>query len=67
MRASRRLRGAEEWAWYLLAGSTYVALAAWHKWLLNWFIGPMWLVATVCIGPALVDRRSRSEESARVK
>lgn len=42
--------------WYVLAFASYVGLAVFHKWLLNWIIGPVWLVATVAIGPALWDR-----------
>ena len=28
----------------------------WHKFLLNWFVGPFWLVAVVIVGPAIWDR-----------
>ncbi|MET0579419.1 MAG: hypothetical protein ABW122_12235 [Ilumatobacteraceae bacterium] len=55
-RGPGRLTGGEEWFWYLFAGITYISLGIWHKWLLNWFVGPVWLVATVVIGPWLVDR-----------
>lgn len=55
-RGSRRLVGAEEWFWYVAAASTYILLGIWHKWLLNWFVGPVWLVAFVVIGPWLTDR-----------
>jgi hypothetical protein len=55
-RGSRRLTGKEEWFWYLAAGVSYVILSIWHKFLLNWFVGPLWLVAIVVVGPALVDR-----------
>ena len=55
-RDPRRLTGGEEWIWYVVAAVTYISLGVWHKWLLNWFIGPAWLVATVVIGPRLVDR-----------
>lgn len=55
-RGSRRLVGAEEWFWYLAAAITYIALGIWHKWLLNWFVGPVWLVGFVVIGPWLTDR-----------
>jgi len=70
-RGSRRLTGKEEWFWYLLAAVTYIVLGIWHKWLLNWFVGPAWLVAIVVIGPWLTDRigitgrRRRSEVDAR--
>jgi len=55
-RGSRRLVGAEEWCWYLAAALSYIVLGIWHKWLLNWFVGPVWLVAVICIGPWLTDR-----------
>ena len=54
-RGSRRLVGWEEWGWYLLAAVTYIVLGIWHKWLLNWFVGPVWLVAFVVVGPWLTD------------
>ena len=55
-RGSRRLVGAEEWFWYLAAAISYILLGIWHKWLLNWFVGPVWLVAFIVIGPWLTDR-----------
>lgn len=55
-RGSRRLVGGEEWFWYLAAALTYILLGIWHKWLLNWFVGPVWLVAFIVIGPWLTDR-----------
>ena len=55
-RGSRRLVGAEEWGWYLLAAVSYILLGVWHKWLLNWFVGPLWLVAIIAVGPWLTDR-----------
>ena len=55
-RGSRRLLGAEEWGWYLLAAVSYILLGVWHKWLLNWFVGPLWLVAIIVVGPWLTDR-----------
>jgi energy-converting hydrogenase Eha subunit G len=54
--AGRRLTGGETAFWYGLAGVSYVALSIFHKFLLNWFIGPLWLVAVVWLGPLLVDR-----------
>lgn len=70
-RGSRRLVGAEEWFWYAAAAITYITLGIWHKWLLNWFVGPAWLVAFIVVGPWITDRfgvtgRSRSAlEEAR--
>jgi hypothetical protein len=58
-RGSRRLGVGESVLWYGLAGGSYVALSIFHKWLLNWFIGPLWLVAFVWAGPALVNRVRR--------
>lgn len=55
-RGSRRLVGAEEWFWYLAAAISYIVLGIWHKWLLNWFVGPAWLVAFIVVGPWLTDR-----------
>ena len=55
-RGSRRLVGREEWVWYLLAAISYIVLGIWHKWLLNWIMGPVWLVTIVVIGPWLTDR-----------
>lgn len=58
-RGSRRLSGVEEWFWYLLAGATYILVAIWHKFVLNWIVGPLWLVAVASLGPALGDRIRR--------
>ena len=55
-RGSRRLVGKEEWFWYLVAAVSYITLGIWHKWLLNWFVGPAWLVAFIVVGPWLTDR-----------
>lgn len=52
----RRLSRGETAFWYGLAGLTYVGASVVYKGLLNWLIGPLWLVAFVWIGPALVDR-----------
>ncbi len=60
-RGVRRLSLGETWFWYLVAGVSYVGVAIWHKFLLNWLIGPVWLVAVVWLGPLAVDRvRSRA-------
>ena len=63
-RGSRRLVGAEEWFWYLAAAISYILLGIWHKWLLNWFVGPVWLVAFVVIGPWLTDRIGLTSRSS---
>ncbi len=53
---ARRLSRREEIAWYSFAAVTYVAAGIIEKSLLNWIIGPLWLVAVVWGGPLLVDR-----------
>jgi hypothetical protein len=58
-RGSRRLGRREEVIWYAIAAVSYVGLGVYHKWLLNWVMGPAWLVATVTIGPAVIDRIRR--------
>jgi len=51
----RRLSRAETVFWYGLAGVTYIAAGIFQKSLLNWFVGPAWLVAFVWFGPTLTD------------
>jgi hypothetical protein len=65
-RRARRLGPGETVLWYGLAGVSYVGLSIFHKFLLNWLIGPLWLVAFVWLGPELVDRvrRRRADRSA---
>jgi hypothetical protein len=55
-RGSRRLTGKEEWFWYVAAAVSYIAVSMFHKGLLNWIVGPIWLVVIVVIGPAVADR-----------
>jgi hypothetical protein len=45
-----------ELALYVLAGATYVVLGVFHKFLLNWIIGPIWLVAWIWAVPVVVER-----------
>ena len=45
--------------WYAVAGITYVGAATIEKGLLNWLIGPAWLVAVVTFGPLVLDRSRR--------
>lgn len=45
---------------YVLAGATYVLLGIFHKFLLNWVIGPIWLVVWIWAVPALIDRARRN-------
>lgn len=63
-RGSRRLVGKEEWFWYLAAAVSYILLGIWHKWLLNWFVGPVWLVAVIVVGPWLTDRLGVTDRAA---
>ncbi len=56
----RPLSGREEAAWYLAAALSYVAASILEKGLLNWLVGPVWLVAVVTLGPVAVDRVLRS-------
>jgi hypothetical protein len=48
-----------ELALYLAAGVSYVGLAMFHKFLLNWIIGPLWLVAWVWLVPTLLEGARR--------
>jgi hypothetical protein len=38
---------------YASAAVTYISLSIYNKWLLNWVLGPVWLVAWVWGLPAL--------------
>jgi len=38
---------------YASAAVTYIALSIYNKWLLDWIVGPFWLVAWVWGLPAL--------------
>jgi hypothetical protein len=44
---------------YVLAGISYIWLGMFHKWLLNWILGPVWLVTWIWAVPALVERLRR--------
>jgi hypothetical protein len=51
----------ESIAWYTVAAATYIGAGVVEKSLLNWFVGPLWLVVVVWAGPPVVDRlRHRS-------
>ena len=39
---------------YLSAAVSYISLSIYNKWLLDWVIGPLWLVAWVWGLPAIV-------------
>ena len=44
---------------YVVAGVVYVIVGMFNKWLLNWVIGPIWLVAWVWAVPPILDRVRR--------
>jgi hypothetical protein len=52
----RQLTRREKVLWYGLAAVTYIAASIVQKSLLNWFVGPLWLVVFVWLGPLLTDR-----------
>lgn len=58
-RGSPRLTGRAEWVWYVAAAGSYIALGMFHKFLLNWFVGPLWLVVVIVAGPAIGHRFRR--------
>jgi hypothetical protein len=39
---------------YAAAAISYIGLSMYHKWLLDWIVGPLWLVAWVWGLPAIV-------------
>jgi hypothetical protein len=60
--------GTASWVWYAAAAVSYCGAAIFEKALLNWFVGPLWLVAFIWFGPLVADRvrgRSRREEDER--
>jgi hypothetical protein len=66
-RGERRLSPKESAIWYTVAAVTYIAIGTWQKVLLTWFIGPMWVVATLTFGPRIYDRlRGRSNKANSV-
>lgn len=38
---------------YLAAAVSYIGLGLYHKWLLNWIVGPLWLIAWLQVAPAI--------------
>lgn len=57
--SGRQLTRREEITWYGLAAVTYVAAGIVEKGLLNWIVGPIWLIAFVWFGPLIADRLRR--------
>jgi hypothetical protein len=63
----RQLGRGEKILWYGLAGATYCGAAIFEKGLLNWIVGPIWLVLFISAGPVLADRlRGRRPERSVV-
>lgn len=50
---------------YVLAGTSYVAFGIFHKFLLNWIVGPIWLVAWIWAVPAIIERIRRARVRLR--
>ena len=46
----------EQAVWYVVAAVTYIGVGIYHKGLLNWIVGPAWLVAVVVVGPWVTDQ-----------
>ncbi len=42
--------------WTLIAAVTYITAGIYQKFFLNWFMGPLWLITVVVLGPAVWDR-----------
>jgi hypothetical protein len=40
---------------YAAAAATYIGFGMFHKWLLNWIVGPLWVVAFVVLVPATIE------------
>jgi len=40
---------------YVTAGVTYIGFSIYNKWLLDWIVGPAWLIAWVWGVPALYN------------
>jgi len=55
-------KGARRLQVFLYAGAaiSYIGLSIWNKWLLDWIVGPVWLVAWVWGIPAII-RKVRGE------
>lgn len=48
-----------ELALYLAAGVSYIVLGMFHKFLLNWVVGPIWLITWIWVVPDVVDQLRR--------
>jgi hypothetical protein len=56
----RRLTPTETRWLYAAAFVSYVVLSIWQKFLLNWIVGPLWLVAFAWLGPYVIDAAKRA-------
>jgi len=57
-RSARAARVPPKWVdllLYVTAGATYIGFSIYNKWLLDWIVGPAWLVAWVWGLPALYN------------
>ncbi|MGH9212922.1 MAG: hypothetical protein ACRD2C_19960 [Acidimicrobiales bacterium] len=63
--ASRRLSRGESVLWYGAAATTYIGASIVEKGLLNWFVGPLWLVAFIWLGPLATDRLRQGWKTGR--
>jgi hypothetical protein len=45
---------------YVVAGVSYVVLGMQFKWLLNWILGPLWLIAIVWLATRNREERQQS-------
>ena len=45
-----------ELALYVAAGVSYVVIGMYVKFLLNWVVGPIWLITWIWVVPDVVDR-----------
>ena len=62
MSEPRRVPGLPGWPWFVATFVVYVVLGLVIKsTVLNWIVGPMWLLATLYILPLLLGRRPGAE------
>jgi hypothetical protein len=57
--ADPQLGRGESLFWYGAATVSYIGASIVEKSLLNWFVGPLWLVGFVWLGPIVTDRLRR--------
>jgi hypothetical protein len=54
-----------EFALYLFAGLSYITMGIAFKSLLNWVVGPLWVVAWVEVGARVANWRTRRSTAER--